>query len=98
MRARFQELLEEARLANRLGYASITKGMRSTPRPFGRAYSKRDTSKAVPSSVPVDGRRLPSATGPRYRTGGPEADVIAATGNIASALAAERHHVMGETR
>ncbi len=27
MQARFQELLEQARLANELGYASITKGM-----------------------------------------------------------------------
>jgi hypothetical protein len=85
--------------SRRHGWQTGSATRRSSRASFNAAaYSKRDRWKAVPSSVPVGSRRLPSATGPRYRTGGPEADVIAATGNIGSALAAERHHVMGETR
>ncbi len=34
MRARFSELMEQARLANRLGYASITKGMHYSSAPW----------------------------------------------------------------
>src|SRR5437867_13434743 len=34
MQARFRELLEQARLANRLGYASITKGMHYSAAPW----------------------------------------------------------------
>lgn len=34
MRIRFEELLEQARLANRLGYASLTKGMHYSAAPF----------------------------------------------------------------
>lgn len=65
MAARFRELLEQARLANQLGYASITKGMHYSSAPW-QDFQHLDHERAVARHAAEPGPR----GAPHARRGG----------------------------